>query len=130
MSYLIHYNENHDPKTGQFTFAQGANLAKQARTTTEATSQIVDRFSKTKKRPRSDLSNMTDQQLRDLLNREEMERRYDTYFNTPTERRGARTVKDILAIAGAAGTIVVTGLTATSIAMSIAAKMREKRGVA
>ena len=44
----------------------------------------------TKKKPRADLSNLSDEQLRKVLNREQMERQYDQYFNTPVESKGQK----------------------------------------
>ncbi len=121
--YLKHMNPNHDPKNGQFTFAKGANLGagigKNFKSTTNEVSQVVDRYGKTKKNPRADLSKLSDQELRDLLNREEMERRYDTYFNTPTEKKGAKYTKDVLAIAGAVGGVLVAGLTAAGLVVEL-----------
>ena len=86
-SYLIHFNPNHDTTNGQFTFGTASSVAKGVKSISDTTSQAADRFGKTKKRPRADLSKLSDQELRDILTREEMERRYDTYFNTPTEKR-------------------------------------------
>lgn len=45
---------------------------------------------KEKKNPRADLSKMSDEQLRKVLNREQMERQYDQLFNTPTENKGQK----------------------------------------
>jgi len=129
-SYLVHMNENHDPKTGQFTFRQGSNIAKEAVKSNEAITNAIDRFGKTKKKPRADLSNLSNKELNDILTREEMEQRYDRYFNTPTEKKGATYAKNILAIAGVAGTLVVSGLTAVSLIMSIQDKIRERKNSA
>lgn len=127
--YLRHDNPNHDPKTGQFTFANGASVAKQFKSTTNETSNIVDRFSKGKKNPRADLSKLSDQELNDILRREEMERRYDTYFNTPTEKKGAKYLKDILAITGSVAGIAVAGLTAADIISRFAKAKKETSNV-
>lgn len=113
-NFLIHFNDKHDPKTGRFTFASGAAIAKGVKSSTDAMNPALERLSKGKKRPRADLSKMSDKELSDILRREEMERRYDAYFNTPTERKGMQYVKDALAIAGGIAGIAVAGLTAAS----------------
>ena len=68
---------------------------------------------KEKKAPRADLSKLSDNELRQILNREEMERRYDSYFNTPVENKGQKFVTGLgigltvtAALAGIAGTAV------------------------
>ena len=126
-NYLMHENPFHDPKTGQFTFAQGANVAKQLKNVSDQAYQYVDKHSKTKKGPRVDLSKMSDQELRDILTREEMERRYDMYFNTPQEKKGAKFTMDALQVASLVGGILVAGLTAASIATAIKDKWDEKK---
>lgn len=122
-SYLVHMNDNHDPKTGRFTFSKGASsgasIAKQFKTTTNEVYQVVDRYGKTKKQPRADLSNLSNKELNDILTREEMEQRYDRYFNTPTEKKGAKYTKDVLAIAGAVGGVLVAGLTAAGLTVEL-----------
>lgn len=105
-SYLRHMNENHDPKTGQFTFSTMSSLGKESKRVTDSASSLVDRFGKTKKQPRADLSGYSNKELQEILTREELERRYDTYFNTPTERKGAEYAKTILSIAGVAATTI------------------------
>lgn len=118
-NYLIHFNERHDPKTGRFTFASGAALAKGVKGSIDSANQVADRFTRGKKRPRADLSRLSDKELSDILRREEMERRYDSYFNTPTEKKGMQYVKDILAIAGGISGLAVAGLTAASTIQNI-----------
>jgi len=126
-NYLMHENPFHDPKTGQFTFAQGANAAKQFKNASDQAYQYAEKHSKTKKGPRADLSKMSDQELRDILTREEMERRYDTYFNEPQEKKGAKFTMDALQVASLVGGILVAGLTAASLAMAIKDKWDEKK---
>ena len=122
--YLQHHNDNHDPKTGQFTFSNASGIAKNARNANNEIKNVVDKFGKTKKQPRVDLSKLSDQELRDILNREEMERRYDTYFNTPTERKGVKYTKDVLDILGALGGIAVAGLSVAGLILGIQAKVK------
>jgi len=94
-TYLIHFNPNHDTTNGQFISGSVSNISKGVKTIADTTSQAADRFGKTKKMPRADLSKLSDQELRDILNRENMERQYDQYFNTPTEKKGAKYIKNI-----------------------------------
>lgn len=95
-------NPNHDAKTGQFTFGSktriASKIAQGGKNAGDIAYQYVDKLGKGTKGPRADLSNMSDEELRKILNREEMERRYDTYFNTPTERKGVEYVKTALTI--------------------------------
>ena len=127
--YLYHANPYHDPKNGQFTYAKGlstaASIAKQVGGTTNSLNEVVDRFGKTKKQPRADLSKLSDQELNDILRREEMERRYDSYFNTPTEKKGAKLTKDALTVAKALGGIAVAGLTAAAMTITLVKGIRE-----
>lgn len=120
MTYLMHFNPNHDPKNGQFTFStkdatraskslrdfsKGANTASQSL-------QNISRNMKEKKKPRKDLSSLSDKELQQILNRERMEREYDTYFNTPQESKGKKWVEGIgtgLSYAAAIAAIVGTG---------------------
>lgn len=92
-TYLIHFNPNHDTTNGQFISGTTSTIAKNVKDVSNATYQYADKYGKTKKRARADLSKLSDQELRDILNRENMERQYDQYFNTPTEKKGAKFVK-------------------------------------
>lgn len=61
----------------------------------KATDNIIDMFNKPKKGERFDLSQMTDQELNSILNRERMERQYDEYFNPPQVNKGWEIVKGV-----------------------------------
>lgn len=67
------------------SFAKGA----------KATSNVIDMFNKPKKGKRFDLSQMSDQELKAILDREQMERRYDEYFNPPQVNKGWEIVKGV-----------------------------------
>ena len=129
-SYLIHFNPNHDTTNGQFTFGTASSVAKGVKSISDTTSQAADKFGKTKKMPRADLSKLSDQELRDILNREEMERRYDAYFNTPTEKKGAKYVKAIASgisiAAGTIGTVAGAAIGIMSLYDKLAAKEKAK----
>ncbi len=70
-----------------------------------------------------DLSNMTDQQLRDRINRANLEKQYNDMFgqNTTKVSKGRQYVSDILETAG-------TVLTIGSSALAIALAIKELRG--
>lgn len=98
---------------------------------TDASSSLVKEVSKfereTREKPikkREDLSNMSDQEIRQKINRELMERQYTDLFGkeeAPKLSNGRKYVNNILDIAG--GTLAVTGS-----ALSIALAIKELRG--
>lgn len=83
----------------------------------------------TKKNPRVDLSNLSDEQLRKVLNREQMERQYDQYFNTPVESKGQKFIDNaatiIPIIGGAVG--IAVGATALVDWISKGKKKQKKK---
>lgn len=104
-----------------------------AREDLERTGRVIDATSKivrqaqdverstvpksTKKR--LDLSNMTDKELQDRINREMLERRYNDLFapeETPTVSKGRTTARDILETAG---TVLGVAGSAVSLALAI-----------
>lgn len=93
----------------------------------DETNTAVNRLSqinnnrKAKANPRMDLSNMTDKELRDQINRELLERQYNDVFNPPTVSKGKERTKQILEVAG-------TALTLTGSALAIALSMRDLLG--
>lgn len=103
---LRHANPFHDPKTGQFTFSTVGAVSKGVKSLSDNLPQRIDRYTRKKKAPRKDLSHLSDKELNEILNREQMERRYDEYFNTPVESKGATTLKEILAVAGDVAAVV------------------------
>ena len=75
------------------------------------------------KKEKLDLSNMTDQQLRDRINRANLEKQYNEMFsqNTANVSKGRQYVSDIL---DTAGTVLTIGSSALAIALAI----KELRG--
>ena len=111
-------NQRHDSKTGKFTFNpnKASKVAGQISTGARNASQNIANNSNTylkgKKGPRADLSKYSDAELQKILNRERMEREYDSYFNTPTESNGKKFVDGLstaLAITGTVAGIAGTG---------------------
>lgn len=113
----------HSKKDGKFTFkpmsAKDATKASKALREfgkgASATSQNLQGVSKSlapKRGPRKDLSSLSDKELQQILNRERMEREYDSYFNTPEESKGQKFVNGLgttLTYAAAVAAIVGTG---------------------
>lgn len=71
------------------------DIAKSIESGTKATNNVIDMFNKPKQGKRIDLSQMSDDELRAILNREQMERTYNSYFNPPTVNKGWEVVKNI-----------------------------------
>ena len=78
----------------------------------KATTKIQNKYTK-----RMDLSNMTDQEMRNQINRAILEQQYDDMFNPKKVRRGRETVNDILEIAGP-----VVGITSSALAIALSIK--------
>ena len=66
--------------------------------------------------PRMDLSNMTDQELAQAINRENLEVQYNRLFNKPTVSKGEQYVNEVLKVSG---TVLATAGSALSIALAI-----------
>lgn len=84
-----------------------ANLARNLKTAT-------DKIGKNKPRERLDLSNMSDKELREQINRELLERQYNDVFNPPKVNKGKETASriletsgDLLVVAGSAVTLAL-----------------------
>ena len=71
--------------------------------------------------PKMDLSNMTDQEMREQINRAMLERQYDDMFNPKKGYSGREAVSDTLEIAGSV-------LAITSSALGIALAIKELKG--
>ena len=69
-----------------------------------------------KKQSEIDLSNMTDKQLRDRINRSNLEKQYIDMFAPETTSKGRRYAKAVLETAG---TVLAVGSSALGIALSI-----------
>ena len=113
----------HSKKDGKFTFkpmsakdatkaSKGLRDFSKGASSASQTLQGISRNMKGKKAPRKDLSNLSDKELQQILNRERMEREYDSYFNTPQESKGQKFVENLgtgLSYAAAIAAIVGTG---------------------
>ncbi|MCD8202289.1 MAG: hypothetical protein LUD48_01445 [Prevotella sp.] len=96
-----------------------------ANRTVRSTSDAIDAVAKatTKSNPRLDLSDMTDKELRDAINREQLELQYNKLFNednSETVSKGANYAKSVLAVGGSV-------LAATSSALAIAVAIQRLR---
>lgn len=76
---------------------------------------------KKQQRPKLDLSEMSDKELRDQINRALLEKQYNDVFNPPTVSKGRQFAGDILDNAG-------TVLAVTSSALGVALAIKELRG--
>lgn len=76
------------------------------------------------KRTKMDLSNMSDKEMRDRINRELLERQYNDMFAPQKSTRGREHVSNIL---DTAGSVLAVGASALGIAVSIYT-LREKMG--
>lgn len=78
----------------------------------------LSQSTKSKKEPeRLDLSSMSDKELRDQINRELLERQYNSVFNPKKESKGREHVEQILDVAGS-----VLGVTASALGIALAIK--------
>lgn len=119
-------NQAHDKATGKFTFNpnKAANVSRAISTGARNASQNIannsNSYLRGKKGPRADLSNMSDQELQRIINRENMERQYDNYFNTPTESKGKKFVDGLSTVLGITAT--AAGIAASGFAIYAAVK--------
>lgn len=86
-----------------------ANLARGLKT-------MNDKAMKNQPKTRLDLSNMSDKELRDQINRELLERQYNDVFNPPQVNKGRETASKVLEVAG--DVLVVAG-SAVGLALSL-----------
>lgn len=96
-------------------------LADETRGLTNNLKQINDYQMRNKPRAKMDLSNMTDKQMRDEINRALLERQYNDVFNPQKVSRGREIVTKTLEYGGSA-------LAVTSSALGIALAIKELRG--
>ena len=113
-------NRYHNKKDGKFTFNpnKAANVSKAisvgARNASQNIANNSNSYLRGKKGPRADLSKYDDRELQRILNRERMEREYDSYFNTPVESKGKKFVdglSTVLGITATAAGIAAAGFT-------------------
>lgn len=86
-----------------------ANLARNLK-------NVTDKSIRNTPKTRLDLSNMSDQELRNQINRELLERQYNDVFNPPQVSKGKERASKILEVAG--DTLVVAG-SAVTLALGI-----------
>lgn len=97
----------------------GISAAKSINNASGAVSTLAGQLMKDPPRgDRYDLSNMSDAELRAILNREQMERQYNDYFNPQQTNNGREWVQGAAATVGAVATV---GLTALEIAKAVKA---------
>lgn len=96
-------------------------LAVASKEASEQTSKLLDQIFKTKPNARLDLSKMSDQELRNILNREQLERQYNDVFNKPQENKGKEYVKKALEINSTLAATAVAGLTIAVLIKTLAA---------
>lgn len=96
-------------------------LVDETNTMTNKLQKINDDSIKNKPKNKMDLSTMTDKELRDQINRANLERQYNDMFAPQTTSRGREYVSKTLEVAGSA-------LAVTSSALGIALAIKELRG--
>lgn len=77
---------------------------------------VNDKAMKNQPRERLDLSNVSDQELRNRINRELLERQYNDVFNPPQVSKGKETASKVLE---AAGDVLVVAGSAVTLALGI-----------
>lgn len=85
-------------------------LADETKRATDDAKRHVETSIRNNKPERMDLSKMTDQQMRERINREILERQYNDMFAPRKSTKGREVVRDTLAIAGGALGTVSTAL--------------------
>ena len=86
-----------------------------------ANQNSINQANRRNKKNRMDLSSMTDQELRQQINREVLERQYNDVFNEKKVSRGREFASSVLSTTGSV-------LAITSSALSIALAIKELRG--
>lgn len=87
------------------------DLAKAHKDVSDESIKLVDQIFKTKPNKRLDLTNMSDQELRQILNREQLERQYNDIFNKSQENKGKEYAKKVLEINSTLAGTAIAGLT-------------------
>lgn len=110
-----HYVEDTDPVGSQIKFAKDATDT--AKNGLRSIKQIVDDdIRSTPKTVDVDLSKMTDQELRERINRAALEQQYINYYGSKKVQKGKVIVSDILE---AAGGVLGAGASALAIALAV-----------
>ena len=97
----------------------GTELAKASKDAANATNVLMDDLFKTKPNQRLDLSKMSDKEIRDMINRETLERQYNTLFNPPQENKGKAYVKKALEVNNAVADVAIAGLTIAGLSIGL-----------
>lgn len=120
------FRKNFGPKEYDIDYSSQINrYTNEAQKVTRGIGDIVDLIPDNKKR--MDLSSMSDQELREHIKREYLEREYDDLFNPPTRRqKGKENAKKVLNVAG---TLIVVGGSIASIVAPIAARIAKSKAV-
>lgn len=90
---------------------EAADFTRKAQNLNRATANM-------KPKTRMDLSNMSDKELRDKINRELLERQYNDVFSPEKESRGREYVNNALEVAGS-----VLGVTGSALGVALSIKM-------
>lgn len=98
-----------DLGAGRKIAEEGSNLANK-------TKKLIDDSSRYRKIEPMDLSNMSDKEMRDQINRAMLERQYNDMFNPKNESRGREFVSQTLDITG---TVLGVGASAIALAAGI-----------
>lgn len=86
-----------------------------------ALNQVKEINKETRSKERLDLTDMSDKELRDRINRENLERQYNNMFNKPEASKGQQYVDKILSYGAA-----TLGLASSSLAIALAIKELKK----
>ena len=106
----------YDAERIKWVVDSGNQIAGNLKTLNEKSMKIQSR-----RTPKMDLSKMTDQEMREQINRAMLERQYDDMFNPKKVYSGREAVGDTLEIAGSV-------LAVTSSALGIALAIKELKG--
>jgi hypothetical protein len=100
-----------DIQSGKRVLDESSQMANKLKNATDASIRNAKND-----RPRMDLSNMTDKQMRDEINRALLERQYNEMFAPQKSTKGRETVSRALEVAG---NVLAIGSTALGIAVAI-----------
>lgn len=117
--------EVHDPDPDRWVkedLGRAKKLADESTNLVRNAQNLTDSISKTSKKPRMDLSKMSDQDLRNQINRAMLERQYNDMFSPPTKADRGR------AYLSKAFNVGVGALAVTSSALGIALAIKELKG--
>lgn len=99
-----------------------SDIAKGAEDLSTDTTKLVDMFFKPKENKRLDLSNMSDKEIRDAINREVIEKQYNDLFNKPVENKGVTFVKNALKVNAVVASQIITGLEIAGLIIALSPK--------